>query len=113
MSNQKPLWEVVKEIEERMSGFSRQAITSSVMTTLAHQSNMALSLWSQADITHHIMEATDWPSDRYSEAWELAGPIWADIKDELSDNLNDFAMLEPLNVADRIRDMLKEEGHLV
>ena len=113
MSNPKPMWQIVKEIEERMDGFSREEIATSVMSTLAYQSNMALSLWSQKDITFHIMEATGWESDRYPEAWKLAEPIWTDIKDELSNNLNDFAMLEPLNVKDRIRDVLEEEGHLV
>ena len=106
----KPMWQTVKEIEERMATFDKEHFVSSVCTAIAREYNMALGLWSVRDVVNRIYEKTNWGYEREAEIYAIANPIWDDIAGYMSSNMNHGEMLDKVNINDRIADALEEEG---
>lgn len=110
MTEAKPMWQTVKEIEERMATFDKEHIASSVFSAIAREYNMALGLWSVKDVANRIYEQTNWGYEREDEIYALANPIWDDIAGYMSSNMNDGEMLNKVNINARIADALEDEG---
>jgi hypothetical protein len=110
MMEAKPMWQTVKEIEERMATFDKEHIVSSVFSAIAREYNMALGLWSVKDVANRIYEKTNWGYEREDEIYAIANPIWDDIAGYMSSNMNNGEMLDKVNINDRIADALEEEG---
>lgn len=110
MTEQKPMWQTVKEIEERMTTFGNEAVVSAIFGVIAKQNNMAFGLWSYRDIANRIYEHQGWSYEHQEVVEKLAKEIWEDIVDELYMHMNDFAILQNVNITDRIVDALEEEG---
>lgn len=105
----KHLWELVKETEERMTNFDRDTVVGAVLSVIARRENHALGIWRQRDIANRIMNELGWSEDRWNEALELAEPIWADIQEQLEEFMNDFDILDNVNIASRIQDAVLEK----
>lgn len=110
MTERETMWQTVKAIEERMAGFDNVNLVSAIFSTIARKNNMAFGLWSVRDIENRIYEHKNWSYERKDIVEDLAKEIWDDIAEELYMHLNDFAILENVNITDRIVDILEEEG---
>ena len=110
MTEQKPMWQTVKEIEERLTTYDKESLISAIFGTLANENNMAVGVWSYRDIANRIYEHKDWSYEHQEVVEKLAKEIWKDVVDELYMHVNDFAVLQSVNITDRIVDALEEEG---
>lgn len=113
MSKQ-PLSQVIAELEQRIEksgiAYDDTRLASIYIGAIEKwHGNMVTSAWYPKDVAYLIMDKMNWLPERQPEADEIGQNIFTGMYDELTEIINDFEVLDAVNIGSRIEDALHED----